>query len=312
MSANIIGIDIAKAHLDIFELNGQNHHQVMNTPQGIQALVAYLRKHQPCQIIFEATGRYHKMLEQALAKAGIAYSMVNPWQARRFAQAKGQRAKTDKVDAHMLALMGSALQLDPTVKRDEIFELLGECELVRLALKDQQTACKNREQILTNPALKRLVMRQLKQLDKDLQALEAQMLKEVSNHPELVERLDILKSIPGLGPISSMSILIAMPELGTLNEKQVGALAGLAPMDQQSGSWVGKAHIKAGRSTLRKALFMPALVATQHNPDLKTFYTRLVEAGKPKMVAITAVMRKLIVTANALVRDNRKWAKLTT
>ena len=182
---------------------------------------------------------------------------------------------------------------------------MSECELVRLALKDQQTACKNREQILTIPALKPIIGRQIKLLKKELEALEAQMLGHVRDHEELSIRMDILKSIPGLGSTSAMSILIAMPEIGTLNEKQVGALAGLAPMDQQSGNWVGNAPIRGGRAALRKALFMPALVASRCNPDLTAFYKRLLKAGKPKMLAITAVMRKLIIIANALIRDQR-------
>ena len=247
------------------------------------------------------------MHSPALAKAGIPYTMVNPWQARNFARATGKRAKTDKIDAQTLALMGSALQLDPSIKRDEVFELLGECELVRLSLVGQRTGCKNREKILTNPALKSLVARQIRQIDKELEGLNAHMMNTIKSHEELAQRFEILTSIPGLGSASAMSILIAMPELGALSAKQVGALAGLAPVDQEAGKWIGKAKISGGRSALRKALFMPALVAARCNPDLTTFYTRLVEAGKPKMVATTAVMRKLLVTANALVRESRTW-----
>ena len=307
MSMNTIGIDISKAQLDIFDLNSQNYTNQPNSPQGIRRLVTNLMRLGDCQVIFEATGRYHKALERALAKAEIAYALVNPWQARRFAEATGKRVKTDKVDAKVLAHMGRALQLDPTIIRDETLEMLGEYELLRLALVQQHTACKNREQILTNKAFKRLVKKQTKQIEKDLTALQEQAMAEVQKHPELQERLDILKTIPGIGPTTAMSLLITMPELGTLSEKKVGALAGLAPMDQQSGSWNGKARIRGGRSQVRQALFMPALVAMRHNPDLNIFYQRLVSAGKPKKVAVTAVMRKLLVTANALIRDQRHW-----
>ena len=307
MDNDIIGIDIAKAQFDIFELNGQNHTTRPNSPQGIRSLVKDLSKRGDCQVIFEATGRYHKALERGLAKAGIAYTLVNPWQARRFAEATGKRAKTDKVDAQMLALMGRALQLDPTIIRDEVIEMLGEYELLRLALVQQRTACKNREQILTNKPFKELVAKQIRQIEKDLAALEAKALQEIKAHPDLQQRFTILKTIPGIGPTTALSLIITMPELGTLSEKKVGALAGLAPMDRQSGTYQGKAHIRGGRSAVRQALFMPALVALRYNPDLTDFYTRLLDAGKPKKVAVTAVMRKLLVTANALIRDQRNW-----
>jgi len=307
MNLNIIGIDIAKAHFDVFELNGQNHTTRPNSPQGIRGLVKDLTNLGECQVIFEATGRYHKTLERALAKAGITYTCVNPWQARRFAEATGKRAKTDKVDAQMLALMGQALQLDPTTIRDEVIEMLGEYELLRLALIQQRTACKNREQILANKTFKGLVAKQIRHIEKDLTALEAKALCEVTAHPELQERFETLQTIPGIGPTTALSLIIAMPELGTLSEKKVGALSGLAPMDRQSGTYSGKAHIRGGRSSVRQALFMPALVAMRYNPDLKAFYDRLTNAGKPKKVAVIAVMRKLLVTANALIRDQRNW-----
>ena len=307
MTLNIIGIDIAKAQFDVFELHGQNHTTRPNSPQGIKGLVKDLTKRGECQIIFEATGRYHKDLERALAKAGIAYTLVNPWQARRFAEATGKRAKTDKVDAQMLALMGQALQLNPTVIRDETIETLGEFELYRLALVQMRTAAKNREQILSHKALRRLATRQLKQIDKHMEAVVQEMVREVKAHPELQKRFDILQTIPGIGPTTALSLIIAMPELGTLSEKKVGALARLAPMDRQSGTYNGKAHIRGGRSSVRKALFMPALVAIRYNPDLKTFYERLTHAGKPKKLAVTAVMRKLIIITNTLIRDQRNW-----
>jgi len=308
MNLNIIGIDIAKAQFDVFELNGQNHTTRPNSPQGIKALAKHLTTLGECQIIFEATGRYHKALERALAKAGIAYTLVNPWQARRFAEATGKRAKTDKVDAQMLALMGQALQLNPTTIRDDVIEMLGEYELLRLAMVQLRTACKNREKILTNKTFKNLVAKQIRQINKDLTNLEAKALSEVRTHPELQQRFTLLKTIPGIGPTTAMSLLITMPELGTLSEKKVGALAGLAPMDRQSGTYQGKAHIRGGRSAVRQALFMPALVAIRYNPDLKAFYERLTAAGKPKKLALTAVMRKLIVTANALIREQREWS----
>ena len=171
----------------------------------------------------------------------------------------------------------------------------------------QRTACKNREKILTNKAFKGLVAKQIRQIERDLTALETKAMSELKAHPEFQERFDILKTIPGISPTTALSPMITMPELGTLSEEKVSALAGLAPMDRQSDTYQGKAHIRGWRSSVRQALFMPALVALRYNPDLKTFYERLTEAGKPKKVAVTAVMRKLIVTANALIRERREW-----
>ena len=309
MSQVTIGIDVSKAQFDIFVSNGQNHSCMPNTPCGIKALIKTFSKLPDCLVVFEATGFYHRALERGLAQAQIAYVKVNPWQARCFAKSIGQLAKTDKVDAKILSTMGQTLPLVPSTIRDEVIEILGEYQLLHDGLVQTQTQWSNRMKVLTDKAAVRLAARMLKTLEKEIEQLTHKTKKLIEAHPDLKKRFDILITIPGIAARTAISLLTHMPELGTLSQKKIGALSGLAPMQSQSGTHKGVACIKGGRAPVRNALYMPALVAMRYNEDLKGFYDRLVQAGKPKKVAIIAVMRKLLTLANALVRENRKWAQ---
>ena len=310
MSQTIIGIDVSKAQFDIFVSNGQTHTCRPNTARGIKALIKDLSKLPACMVVFEATGFYHKALEKGLAHANIPYAKVNPWQARCFAQSTGKLAKTDKVDAKMLALMGQALQLDPTPLRDEVIETLGQYEIIYQALLRDKTQWSNRIKILTENKILKIANKIFKTIEKEIEQINLKTLNLIKAHPDLQERFDALVTIPGIGPRTAIALLTHMPELGTISGKKVAALAGIAPMQRQSGTHEAKAHIRAGRAAVRKALYMPSLVAMRYNQDLKIFYQRLVEAGKPKKVAIVALMRKLLTMANALLRENRKWQKI--
>ena len=207
----------------------------------------------------------------------------------------------------MLARMGVALQLPQTPPPDEKLSDIKDLHLARRALVKDRTAAKNRQKILRLPLLKRQIEQRLRQIERQIKAIEAAIHQLIQNHPILRRRFQILISLPGIANITAATLLVEMPELGTLQNKQIASLAGLAPVSRQSGSWHGKAHIRGGRATLRQAIYMPALVAARFNPDLKAVYSRLINAGKPSKVAITAVMRKLIVTANAILRENRTW-----
>jgi transposase len=237
---------------------------------------------------------------------------VNPKQARRFAQASGKLAKTDRVDCAMLAKMGAALQLVPKPICAENLYDLRELLSARRALIKDRTAAKARKATALNALIKQQLERRLRQIESDTAKIDALMLDLASQDQCMSERLEILSSIPGIGKTTALLILVDMPEIGALDCKQVASLAGLAPMSQSSGKWQGKARIQGGRPNLRHAIFMPALVAIRFNPDLKAKYDQLVAAGKEKKVAITAVMRKLLVLANALLRDHRKWAEKAT
>lgn len=309
MTQHSIGIDISKDTLDVCKLPGGEEKQFPNTKAGHKALIAWIDV-DTCRIIYEPTGAYHRTLEQALAKAGAAIVKVNPRQARRFAEATGKFAKTDRLDAAMLARMGAVLQLEPRPVRSTLLGELKDLHMAREALVKDRTAALNRNKMMTLTLLKRQNAARIKQIAEQIKDIETAIASLMASDDELASRLAILTSIPGIAKLTAFAILIEMPELGNLNNKQVAALAGLAPIARQSGQWKGKAFIRGGRAQLRHALFMPALVAARYNPDLKAKYTQLITAGKPAKVAITAIMRKLIVLANSLIAQNRNWLQI--
>ena len=304
---NTIGIDISKDTLDVHRLADGQHKQFLNGKAGHTQLLKWLKLRPGQLVIFEATGAYHRQLERALGAKGVPFVKVNPKQARRFSQASGKLAKTDRVDCEMLAKMGAALQLLPKPLNAENLYDLRELLSARRALIKDRTAAKARNATVTHTLIKQQLGKRLRHIECDIAKIDAAMQELARQDPHMDERLDILSSIPGIGMTTALMILVDMPEIGTLDSKQVASLAGLAPMSQSSGKWQGKARIQGGRPNLRHAIFMPALVAIRHNADLKAKYDQLVAAGKEKKVAITAVMRKLLVLANALLRDHRKW-----
>ena len=306
-----IGIDISKAHLDVFRLSDEQYARFDNTQDGHKALLAWLGKPENVDcIVYEPTGRYHRAIETLLSRQAYPLVRVNPLQARRFAQAMGVRAKTDKVDARMLASMGRALPKDERAIPSEKHNELKELQIARQALIKDRTAARNRGYGLSLKLLKRQNIKRLKQIQKDIEAIEAAMKDIMADDPKLNRHLDILCSIPGISTISAQAILVEMPEIGTLSPAAVTSLAGLAPFARESGQYKGKRFIYGGRKYLREALYMPALVASRYNPDMKHFYKRLTGKGKPGKLALTAVMRKLIILANALIKQDRMWTEI--
>jgi transposase len=303
----IIGIDISKAHLDAFLHPDGVATQFSNDKSGRAKLIAWARIIGPARIIFEATGAYHRGLEMALSKASLPAVKINPLQARRFAQATGRRVKTDELDAAMLARFAVSLMPDITPARDQTIDTLTELLVARRALVKDRTAALNRAKTLTLALLTRQSQQHLKQIDAQIKAIDLEQRAIVATDTRLQARLEILVSIPGLGVVTALALLIGMPELGSRDAKHAASLAGLAPVTRQSGQWRGKSFIQGGRATIRQAIYMPALVAIRFNPDLKAKYLTLRAAGKPAKMAIVAIMRKLIITANALLRDNRVW-----
>ena len=307
--AQNVGVDICKATLDVHLHPAGSARRFANDAHGIKALIGWLGEHSIARVVFEPTGPYHHRFERHLGEAGLPLAKVNPLQARRFAQAAGSHAKTDAIDAAMLARMGALLTppIRPIIAQaiDEMKEL----HIARLALVKDRTAAKNREHACRAPLLKRHAVQRLAQIDRQIAAIDAALGARLRKEPELVERFEILVSIPGIGPLTAITMLIEMPELGSLDNKQVASLAGLAPVARDSGQHRGRRHIRGGRAILRQALYMPALVATRFNADMKAKYQALVIAGKPPKVAITVVMRKLILLANTLLRANRPWTQ---
>lgn len=302
-----IGIDISKTTLDCHAWPADEARQFANTAAGRKALAAWLEQWTITRIAYEATGLYHRPLEQALAH--LPCVQLNPQRARRFAQATGTLAKTDRIDASLLARMADTLQppvrAAPSATQRQLAELVN----ARDALVRDRTALKNREKNLTVALLKRQCRQRLEQIARHLKALEAEIDALIKADEAMARKQAILASIAGLGTVTANLLLAAMPELGTMESKQAAALAGLAPITRQSGQWRGKSFIQGGRATVRRALYMPALVAARFNPDLKEKYNQLINAGKPAKVAIAAVMRKLIVLANVLLKENRMWTK---
>ncbi|MCX8508709.1 MAG: IS110 family transposase [Rhodobacteraceae bacterium] len=306
MTSHTIGIDISKSRLDVFDLESGLATQFDNTISGLKSLRTWLGGRTITRIVFEPTGAYHKALEMRL---GGDYPLVkvNPLQARRFAEAQGTKAKTDRTDARVLARMGQALDLRPQPPLPESQRVLKELHTARASLMTERIRLKCRFQQQDIPLLKRQTKALLAHVDRQIAELDVEVAALIGQQTEGQDKMNILTSIPGIGKLTASVILAFLPEIGGLDRKNVASLAGVAPMTRASGQSVGKAYIKGGRRQLRHALYMPALIATRFNPDLKAKYDQLRGAGKPAKVAIVAVMRKLVELANALVKAGRKW-----
>ena len=307
MTKHTIGVDVSKDQLDIYVLPSGDAMTVKNTGHGFRKLVRWFRKLDPEIIVFEPTGSYHRAFEQAMHSAGFAICKVNPLYARRFAQAVGVLAKTDRVDAALLARMGLALDLEPQQPHSETVILLREVLMSRRGLMKERTATLNWQKVLTHPLLKRQCAARLRQIEGQVKQLNNELRKIIRADDQLERRVAILTSIPGISDVTAFTLMVELPELGTLSSSQIASLAGLAPMTRESGKWKGKSFIQGGRAILRHSMYMPALVATRYNPDMRALYERLVATGKPAKVALTAVMRKLIILANTLVKADQAW-----
>lgn len=307
MTKDTIGIDVSKATLDVFWQSQEAAQVLPNSEDGFAQLHDWLGQHQGVLIVFEATGAYHRGLERYLSKNGWPFVKVNPKQARRFAQAIGKLAKTDTVDARMLARMGSVLDLSPQDTEAEDVHDLRELLTARRALVKDQVTAKTRLATAINPLIREQLCNRIDDIATDIKAVDEVIAQIAKTRGALEKRIRRLMTIPGIGRLTAATMLIDMPELGHLDSKKIAALAGLAPMTQQSGKWQGKERIIGGRASLRRAIYMPALVAIRFNDDLKAVYLHLLKAGKAKKVAITAIMRRIIVLANTLLREERDW-----
>jgi transposase len=261
----------------------------------------------PQIVALEATGGFETIAAAALAAAELPVVVVNPAQIRAFAKAIGQRAKTDPIDAAVIAHFAAATQPQIRPLPDEATRLLADLIARRRQIVEMIGAERQRERRVTMPSLRKSIKRVVGTLEKELNNLDQDIDGAVRGSPAWREKEDLLASVPGVGPIIARTLIAELPELGRLGRRQIAALAGVAPFTRQSGQWRGKSFIGGGRTVVRTVLFMGALVAKRHNPVLKAFFDRLVAAGKPKMVALIAVARKLLTTLNAILRDNRPW-----
>jgi transposase len=301
------GIDVSKDRLDVAVHPGGEVLTVARDAAGIEQLIERLRQRPPQLVAMEATGGLETVVAASLSAAGLPVAIVNPVQIRAFAKALGERAKTDPIDAAVIAHFAAATGLRARPLPDAATRMLGDLVARRRQIVGMMVAERQRGQRASEPRLKQSIARLIKALTKELASVDGEIDSAVRGSPVWRAKENLLVSTPGVGPKVARTLIADLPELGTLSGKEIGALAGLAPFTRQSGQWRGKSFIGGGRTTVRCALFMAAMVAKRHNPVLKVFFDRLVAAGKPKMVALIAVARKLLTILNAMLRDNRPW-----
>ena len=307
MDRNIVGIDVSKDRLDVEVRPSGEAFAVGRKAVGLEQLIARMLELSPHVIALEATGGFETVVAAALGAAGLPVVVVNPAQVRAFAKAIGQRAKTDPIDAGVIAHFAEATNLEPRPLPDEQTRLLADLVSRRRQIVAMIGAERQREQRVTAPRPRKSIARLIKALEKELASLDADLDDAMKGSPAWRAKEELLTSVPGVGPVITRTLVAELPELGQLGRKQITALVGLAPFTRQSGKWRGKSFIGGGRTAVRAAIFMGAMVAKKHNPVLKAFFDRLVAAGKPKLVALIAVARKLLIILNAIVRDNRPW-----
>jgi transposase len=304
-----VGIDVCKDHLDVYLHPLAQRGRVTNDRDGIRHLRRRLAGHDVALIVMEATGKYHRLAHRSLSQSGLAVAVVNPLRSRLFAEANGTLAKTDRVDAKMLAILGQALGPQARPPAPEAIEVLQELVHACNAATAERTALANRLAASQAAFLRKELRGRLKSLEGHIERLETEIAARIAADPALARRYEILLSIPGVGPGVAANLLADLAELGSLNRHAIASLAGVAPFADDSGDAVGQRHIMGGRASPRRALYWAALSASRHNPDLRAFYKRLRDSGKKPKLALTAVMRKLVILANTLLKENRLWAE---
>ena len=302
-----VGIDVAKDRLDVHVRPGGEAFAVARDGEGLAMLIDRLRPLEPSLIVSEATGGFEQVVAGSLASAGLPVVVVNPRQIRDFARALGRLAKTDRLDAEAIALFAERVRPELRPLADEQARLLGELVARRRQVVEMIVAEGNRARLLVNPRLKKRIERHRRLLQEDLSDIEQELDTTIRGTPIWRESEDLLKSVPGVGNTLARSLIADLPELGTLDRKKIAALVGVAPFNRDSGTLRGRRTIWGGRPAIRATLYMAALVATRCNPVIKSFYQRLLAAGKPKKLALTACMRKLLTILNAILRDRTPW-----
>lgn len=305
---NCIGIDVAKPFFDSHVLASGHNRRFPNEMQGIQACLKLCQDVQPELIVMEATGGYESLLAGTLQAEGWPVAVVNPRRIRDFARAVGQMAKTDKLDARIIAQYGATLEPVPTRQIDNNSRKLKALVMRRQQLVDMHTAERNRTEHAIDREIKHSITAIVKIIEKHIEKIDQQIKDHIDNQPQLRQRAEYLKSIPGIGDTTAHLLVTELPELGCFNRRQIAALVGVAPINRDSGMFRGKRMTGGGRRHIRSRLFMPTLVAVRHNPILKRYYQRLIEKeGKCKMVALVAAMRKLLCIMNTMLKNNQYW-----
>jgi transposase len=302
-----VGIDVSKDQLDIAIRPGEVRFRESNNDSGIQALIARLLSLKPQLILLEATGGYEILAAASLRQAGLPAHIINPRQVRDFARSSGRLAKTDKIDAAVLAHFAQALKPSLRPWPDEQQQELAALMSRRRQLVEMLVMEKNRLAMTFSPRVRRSLQTNLQSLKEQLKELEQDLDDFIRQSLIWLEKDQLLQSVPGVGPLTSQSLLAWVPELGTLNRKKIAALVGLAPFNRDSGQMRGKRTIWGGRARVRPPLYMATLAACRVNPAIRAFYLRLLAVGKSKKLALTACMRKLLTILNAILKQQQPW-----
>lgn len=302
-----VGIDVAKHTLDVCLLPQEKHWLVNNDAAGIQRLLGQLPPPGTCLVVLEATGGYQRSVVAELVRAQHRVAVVNPRQVRDFARALGILAKTDRLDAAVIARFGQQVRPRTIGQTPEKMTELTQLVARRSQLVDLRTAETNRLETITVKSVRKSIQQVLHLLDKQIDAIEREILALLESDDDWKNKTTLLGSAKGIGPVTIMCLLAELPELGLLNRQQIAALVGLAPFNRDSGAFRGERHIRGGRASVRKVLYMAALSARRRNPQIKAFADRLQDQGKPHKVIITACMRKLLIILNTMVKTNTPW-----
>jgi transposase len=312
MSVNV-GVDVSKARLDVHVLETKESVAFENSDDGIAQLVVWLKaRGEVALVVMEATGGYEKPGFLALSSAKLPVARVNPRQVRDFAKALGKLAKTDSIDARVLALFASRMQPDVTVPNAPEIDALAALVERRRQLIEMRVAEQNRLKQATSAAVKKDIEAVLDFLNKRIEESDDEIKKSIDASTAMKESAKRLRTVPGFGRVASVVLTAEVPELGTLNRREIAALVGVAPYNDDSGGQSGKRRIIGGRGHVRKLLYMATLTAMEHNPPIKAFVDRLIAKGKPAKVAMVAGMRKLLTIANAMLRDSADWRPVAT
>lgn len=306
MAACFVGLDVAKATIDVAVVPHEDQWHVDHTEAGLSGLVVRVQALAPTLVVLEATGGYETTLAGLLVDAGVPVAVVNPRQVRDFARAMGQLAKTDAIDARILAMFASKIQPAPRPLPDAATQDLTALVTRRRQIVEMLGAERNRLLLARTP-LRRGVRDHIRWLERQLAALDADIAALIRQSPVWRERDDLLRSVPGIGPQTASLLITHLPELGRLTRQQIAALVGVAPLNRDSGRHRGRRTTWGGRATVRAGLYMATLVATRYNVVIRNFYQRLVAIGKPKKLALVASMRKLLTILNAMMQHQQPW-----
>lgn len=306
-----IGIDVAQDRLDVHTLPQDTRFSCKNDPKGIKSLIDRLKKEAPLVIVMEATGGLENDTAIELGIAGLPVAVVNPRQVRDFARGIGKLAKTDKIDAYVLASFARTNKVEPKPLPSESEQLLKDLVRRRRQLVDLRAGEKNRLRRVRSQPIRDSILVVIRTLDEQIQNIDRDLGDILKNSPLWREKEELLQSFNGIGPVTARTLIALLPELGHANRQQITALVGLAPLNRDSGKMRGKRMIAGGRADVRKALYMAAVSSIKHNRTINPFYHRLIEAGKPVKVALTACMRKILIILNAMMKSKRSFGELS-